>query len=197
MKPPENKTLDDSSLFDMVQQDIDSQGLSNQNEIEQAGAGPREPRSSEEQQRVDKAITELFEHRITFNEHLGMRIRSLQADSVVIAFDMRPELIGHYLFGRLHGGVISSALDATGGLAVMQAIADYHKHESALQIMSRFRYLGTVDLRVDFLRQGIGESFNAEAKVLRLGRRIAATAITLHNDSGSLIATGNATYIVS
>ncbi len=197
MKPPNNKPETDVSLFDMVSREIESQGLAKKEESKPARTEPKEPRSNDEQQRVDAAITELFEHRITFNEHLGMRIRSLQADSVVIAFDMRPEWIGHYLFGRLHGGVISSALDATGGLAVMQAIAEYNKHESALQIMSRFRYLGTVDLRVDFLRQGIGESFYAEAKVLRLGRRIAATAITLHNDSDSLIATGNATYIVS
>ena len=110
---------------------------------------------------------------------------------------MRPELIGHYLYGRLHGGVISAVLDATGGIAVMQAIAEFYKHENAMQIMSRFRYLGTVDLRVDFLRQGIGESFYAEGQVVRLGKRIAATSMTLHNNSGSLIATGNATYIVS
>ena len=35
---------------------------------------------------------------------------------------MRPELIGHYSHNRMHGGVISAALDAMGGLAVMAAI---------------------------------------------------------------------------
>lgn len=197
MKPPKINSPSDASLFDMVEQGTEQQNRSEQNASENDDDTLKHPRSAEEQQRVDNAIIELFEHKITFNEHLGMRIRSLQADCVGISFDMRPEWIGHYLFGRLHGGVISSALDATGGLAVMQAIADFHSHESAVQVMSRFRYLGTVDLRVDFLRQGIGDSFYAEAKVLRLGRRIAATAITLHNDSDSLIATGNATYIVS
>ena len=157
----------------------------------------RQSRSIDEQKKVDESITDLFEEKITFNAHLGMRIKKLSAKNVTIEFPMRPELIGHYLYGRLHGGVISSVLDATGGIAVMQAIAEFHKHENAMQIMSRFRYLGTVDLRVDFLRQGIGESFYAEGQVVRLGKRIAATSMTLHNNTGSLIATGNATYIVS
>lgn len=155
------------------------------------------PRSETEQLQLTESITDLFENKITFNSHLGMRIRELSSARIVIGFEMRPELIGHFLYGRLHGGVITSVLDATGGLAVMQAIADFYSHENAVQIMSRFRYLGTVDLRVDFLRQGVGDSFYAEANVVRLGRRIAATSMTLHNDTHSLIATGNATYIVS
>ena len=76
-------------------------------------------------------------------------------------------------------------------------MADYHQSESAMEIMARFKHLGTVDLRVDYLRQGIGERFIAEAEVVRLGRRIAASSMRLSNEEGRLIATGNATYIVS
>ena len=110
---------------------------------------------------------------------------------------MRPELVGHYLYGRLHGGVISSVLDATGGLAVIWRIAEFYQSETTMEIMSRFRHLGTVDMRVDYLRQGIGETFYAEAEVVRLGRRIAATTMRLRNEEDVLIATGNANYIVS
>ena len=109
---------------------------------------------------------------------------------------MRDELVGHFLHGRLHGGVISSVLDAVGGLAVVWAIADRHDHESAEGILERFRHLGTVDLRVDYLRQGIGTRFVASGQTVRLGRRIAATAMRLVNGDGTLIATGNATYVV-
>lgn len=156
-----------------------------------------QPRSAAEEKRLVDAVTDLFEHRITFNGFLGFRLDALQADKIVIRFPMRAELVGHYLYGRLHGGVISSVLDATGGLAVMWKIAEFHKSESSAEVMSRFRHLGTVDLRVDYLRQGIGEIFYAEAKVVRLGKRIAATSMRLHNEKEVLIATGNATYIVS
>ena len=154
------------------------------------------PRSGAEQARMEEAIRELFEERIVFNGFLGFRIESRGEDRVRIGFPMRDELVGHFLHGRLHGGVISSVLDATGGLAVMWSIAARHAHEDVAVIMGRFRHLGTVDLRVDYLRQGIGERFVATAETVRLGRRIAATAMRLENEAGTLIATGNATYIV-
>ena len=156
-----------------------------------------EPRSSEEQLRLTEAITTLFEHKISFNEFLGFKIAELAPQKVLINFDMRPELVGHYLYGRLHGGVISSVLDVAGGLAVMQGIADFHAHESCDEIMKRFSHLATIDMRVDYLRQGLGEIFTAEASVVRLGRRVAVCSMSLSNEKGSLISTGNATYMVS
>lgn len=154
-------------------------------------------RSDAEHQRLLAEITTLFEHRISFNEFLGFRIRQLDPGPIRISFDMRPELIGHYLFGRLHGGVISSVLDVAGGLAVMMGIAGFHAEESTEQILQRFSRLATIDLRVDYLRQGIGKEFLAEAEVVRLGRRVAVCSMRLTNDEQSLIATGNASYIVS
>lgn len=155
------------------------------------------PRSETEQQQLITAITDMFEKHITFNGFLGFRIGLLDTEKVVIRLPMRSELIGHYLHGRLHGGVISSVLDAAGGLAVMWKLAEYYPDESVMQIMERFRYLGTIDLRIDYLRQGIGEEFFAEAEVVRLGRRIAVIRMRLLNEKEVLIATGNGNYIVS
>ena len=154
-------------------------------------------RSADEQSRLEAAMTELFEHRITFNEVLGLRVVSLALPRPTVRFDMRPELVGHYLYGRLHGGVISATLDALGGIALMVAIAEKHADESADQIMHRFSRMGTIDLRVDFLRQGIGRHFLASAEVTRLGGRIGSTQMRLMNDEDTLIATGAAAYIVS
>lgn len=154
-------------------------------------------RSDDEQQRVEQAVRHLCEHSITFNRYLGFRVTELGSEQVGIRFDMRPELIGHFQHGRLHGGVTSSVLDATGGLAVIWALTEYHAAENADQVLSRFSALGTIDLRVDYLRQGIGEWFTATAQVVRLGRRIASTRMHLHNDRQVEIATGSATYIVS
>lgn len=142
-------------------------------------------------------ITTLFEHKITFNEFLGFRIGQLEPAPIRIGFQMRPELIGHYLHGRLHGGVIASVLDVAGGLAVMMGIAAFHRGDTTQQILERFSRLATIDLRVDYLRQGIGKEFTAEAEVVRLGRRVAVCSMRLTNDQQSLISTGNASYIVS
>ena len=79
----------------------------------------------------------------------------------------------------------------------MIAITDFHKADDCETAMARFAKLGTIDLRVDYLREGKGKKFYAVAEVVRLGRRIGATRMMLVNENDTLIATGNANYIVS
>ena len=155
------------------------------------------PRSAGEQARLESALVDLFERRISFNQVLGLRIDSVQPGDVRASFAMRPELIGHYTYGRLHGGVISAVLDAMGGLALMVGIAQRHPADNMLQVMQRFVKMGTIDLRVDFLRQGLGERFVATAAPTHLGGSIGRTQMQLVNDTGALIATGAAAYVVA
>lgn len=154
-------------------------------------------RSAQEQQRFEAALRELFEKQIRFNEVIGLKVESLQPQAPRVRFDMRDELIGHYQYGRLHGGVISSVLDALGGLALMVAISERHPADTADQVMQRFSRMGTIDLRIDFLRQGLGRSFYGTGKVVRLGGRIGSVQMSLENDAGDLIATGSAAFVVS
>jgi len=155
------------------------------------------PRSTEEQDRLQTAFRELFEKLIAFNELIGMKIVSMDPAAPRIRFEMRPDLVGHYQFGRLHGGVISSVLDVTAGLALMCAIAEKHRDETTMQVMHRFAKFGTIDLRIDFLRPGNGSFFVSTARVTRLGGRIGSAQMTLENDSGTLIATGSAAFVIS
>jgi uncharacterized protein (TIGR00369 family) len=147
-------------------------------------------RSAAEQKKFHDAMRELWEHRISFNQLLGLKVQSLDPADVRIRLDMRPELVGHYAYGRLHGGVISASLDAV-------ALGEKHSDESAEQVMHRFGRMGTIDLRVDFLRQGIGSHFIGHAEVTRLGGRIGSTQMRMLNDQGTLIATAAASFVVS
>ena len=101
------------------------------------------------------------------------------------------------LHGRLHGGVISAALDTVGGFAATVGIGEKFSSETAAQVVSRFGRLGTIDLRVDYLRQGTGTRFMATGRVTRLGGRIASVQMTLKNETGLLIATGCGSYVIS
>ena len=139
----------------------------------------------------------IFEERIVFNRVLGLRIETIAADSVTGRIEMRHELVGHYAHQRLHGGVISASLDAIGGLAVMAAIGARHLDEPPAQRLLRFGKLGTIDLRVDYLRPAIGEHFELRAQVLRLGSRVASTRMEFMGADGKLLSTGSAAYIVS
>ena len=142
-------------------------------------------------------LKELFEERIVFNQVLGLKIGAMGPDGVTGHIEMRHELIGHVAHQRLHGGVISAGLDAMGGLAVMAAIGLRHMDEPPLQRLMRFGKLGTIDLRVDYLRPGIGERFELRAQVMRLGSRVASTRMEFLGADGKLLSTAAGAYIVS
>ena len=137
-------------------------------------------------------VSNIIENHIPFNKVLGLRLESMDVKAPKLAFDMRPELVGNARRGILHGGVISAVLDATGGFAIMLALAKEPKPGEKFS----FPNMGTIDLRVDYLRPGRGKHFIASAKVVRLGNRIAVTHMELVNDEGELISTGAAAYVV-
>ncbi|MFZ3084429.1 thioesterase family protein [Rhodoferax ferrireducens] len=142
-------------------------------------------------------LKKVFEEMIVFNQVLGLKITSLKSTQVRGRIDMKRDLIGHFSFNRLHGGVISAGLDAMGGLAVMAAIGARHMDETPMQRLHRFAKLGTIDLRVDYLRPGIGEYFELRAEVMRLGSRVASTRMEFLGADGKLLSTGSGAYIVS
>ncbi|MEI8170873.1 MAG: thioesterase family protein [Rhodoferax sp.] len=142
-------------------------------------------------------LKKIFEEMIVFNQVLGLKIITLTPTVVRARIDMKPTLIGHYAHNRIHGGVISAGLDAMGGLAVMAAIGARHMDETPTQRLHRFGKLGTIDLRIDYLRPGIGEYFELRAEVMRLGSRVASTRMEFSGADGKLLSTGSAAYIVS
>jgi uncharacterized protein (TIGR00369 family) len=139
----------------------------------------------------------IFEEKIVFNRVIGLRIDTMEPDGVTAHIEMRPELIGHFAHQRLHGGVISATLDAMGGLAVMAAIGARHMDEPPEVRLQRFAKLGTIDLRIDYLRPATGPRFTARAEVLRLGSRVASTRMEFLGADQRLLSTGAAAYIVS
>jgi|TARA_B100001173_G_scaffold283355_1_gene268831 uncharacterized protein (TIGR00369 family) len=139
----------------------------------------------------------VFEERIPFNRVLGLRIEHLGQSDVVVRFDMRDELVGNFTRGSLHGGVISSVLDVVGGLVAFIALLNREGVQSLEDEADKFSRLGTIDLRVDYLRPGLGGTFSAKGFVLRAGRKVAVTRMELHNDEDSLIAVGTGAYSIS
>ena len=104
----------------------------------------------------------VFEERIPFNQVLGLRMERLGESDVVVRFDMRDELIGNFTRGNLHGGVISSVLDVVGGLVAFIALLRREGVQSLEDEADKFSRLGTIDLRVDYLRPGLGKTNTAK-----------------------------------
>lgn len=143
---------------------------------------------------IEATIGRAFEQMIPFNRVLGLKLESLDPKAPQLRIDMRPELVGNPVRQILHGGVISAALDVVGGLAIALASLAA-KPELPTEV--QFPNIGTIDLRVDYLRPGRGKHFIATGRVVRLGGRVAVVHMELVNDTGEQIATGSGAYIVS
>ncbi|PUE06271.1 thioesterase [Limnohabitans sp. T6-5] len=144
-----------------------------------------------------EGFRQIYEEKIVFNQTLGLKLTGVSPNGVTARITMRPELVGHYAYNRIHGGVISAVLDAMGSAAVMAALAAKHMDEAPAKRLERFAKLGTIDLRVDYLRPGIGDYFDIHAQCLRVGSRVGSSRMEFMGSDGTLLSTGAAAYIVS
>jgi len=141
-------------------------------------------------------IRYLFDNMIPFTQQIGMQLGDISEDQVTITFDNQPHLVGNPIYQILHGGVISSVMDQAGGVMAMVSRLQGESITSSDDFRDLTRNLGTIDIRVDYLRPGKGENFYCNAMILRRGNKIAVTRMELYNQDDVLIATGTATYLV-
>lgn len=153
--------------------------------------------SKEVEAKLLASIHEVFAEKIPFNKVLGLDVVSLANESPVLRFAMRPELVGNYMRGNLHGGVISSVIDVCGGLTAFLGLQKKLRDEPVEERLQRFGRIGTIDMRVDYLRPGLGQWFESKGYLLRTGNKVAVTRMELHNDTGELIAIGTGAYTVA
>lgn len=153
--------------------------------------------NNQKEEELFTAINGIFNEKIPFNKVLGLKVDLLRYDLVKLKFEMHDELIGNYMRGTLHGGVISSAIDVTGGLAAFMGIQQKLPAGDLEEKLERFSKLGTIDLRVDYLRPGIGKQFVTTGYTMRTGNRVAVARIELNNAQNALIAVGTGSYIVA
>jgi len=139
----------------------------------------------------------VFQDKVPFHRAMGFQIAMLEADRVAVRFDFAEELIGNFIRRTLHGGVISAALDSIGGLVAFLDLLEKISGETSEEKIARLGRIGTVDLRVDYLRSGVGKTFFATGDVLRAGNRVVVTRMELHNEEKRLLAVGTGTYLVS
>lgn len=144
-----------------------------------------------------ESLRQLAEEKIAFNQVIGLKLTSVTTNVLTGRIHMRPELVGHFAYNRLHGGVTSTALDALGGLVCMVNLAMKFRDETPEQRIARFLKIGTIDLRIDYMGPAIGEFFDVRAEALRVGSRIGYTQMTMHGAQGELLSTGSGVYIVS
>ena len=132
----------------------------------------------------------------SFSRFLDFSTNSPDFETPILGLEMRDNLVGNLVYRTLHGGVIASILDALGGHAVFLNIFQQVKGQPLEKQVKRVAKIGSIDLRIDYLRPGTGKSFIASGTILRTGNKVAVTRMELHNEENKLIAVGTGTYTV-
>lgn len=134
---------------------------------------------------VYPALVQFFEQGIPFNAWLGMKVESLTPGHAVVRIPFRPELVGDPGRPALHGGVLSTLADTAGGLAAFAMLDN--------PLVDR---VSTLDLLVDYLLPARPEDLVCEARVLRLGNKVAHARMTIRQAEEHVCVEARAVYNV-
>lgn len=116
---------------------------------------------------------------------LGFRYVEHARGHVVFDLPYREDLVGDPDTGVIHGGVITTLIDAACGQAV-------------LTCLDEIRRIATLDLRIDYLRPArAGKTVRCVAECYHLTRSVAFTRASVHDgDPADLLATSAGTFMV-
>ena len=161
----------------------------------------REAKGSEtlNHQVMIKHVIALFRDTMPFNQLLGLEFvtegEGLDTQ-ISLHLNWQPSLTGNPMQKILHGGVTATMLDTIGGLVSIIETIKQTAQEHLADLQVKLPTMGTVDMRVDYLRPGRGERFVATATIIRKGSKLVVCRMELHNEKGDHIAFGTGTYML-
>jgi uncharacterized protein (TIGR00369 family) len=116
-----------------------------------------------------------------FGQAVGYVIVAMEADSARLELDIGPTHLNRN--GFVHGGVLTTLMDAAGGRAGMYCTVPGNRRQSV-----------TVSLTVNFLRTARHGRLIATGRRLEGGQKIFSANIEVRHDSGFLVAAGIGSY---
>ncbi len=139
------------------------------------------PQKDEIRRRLEARYVDAVPH----NRALNLRVADYGPEHLSLCLPYREDLVGNPETGVLHGGCITSLIDATCGGAVVLSLAAP-------------RRIATLDLRIDYVRPALPEQeVICDAHCYKITRDVAFVRATAHHgDNLSPIATASGTFVV-
>ena len=141
-------------------------------------------------------LMDVYNSKMPFNKLLGIEVTELNLNRAVISIHSREELYGNFMHKILHGGVISSVIDLSGGVIAQAHALSQMNGLSIGQMMHRFSMMSTLNMRVDFLRPGSGNRFECISKVVRAGNKVAVVQMEMLDTENRQTAIGTGSYLI-
>lgn len=132
---------------------------------------------------LQRADLEAIFQRSSFIRHMNLEVLEMSHDAsrLTVRMPIRPEYERGAVGSRqFHGGAITALIDVAGDFALGMQLGGG---------------VPTMNLRVDFLRPGVGAYLDAVAVVRRTGRTSAVVDIDVLSEDGKLVALGRGTYV--
>lgn len=131
-------------------------------------------------------VNQAFRKRVPHNDALGLELVEIADGLARMKLPYSPKLVGNPESGVLHGGAITSLIDACSGASV------FMKLQQNIPI-------ATLDLRIDYMGPAEpGRDVLARAECYRVTKHVAfARAIAYHDDESRPIATSASTFMIS
>lgn len=133
-----------------------------------------------------ETVKKVFQEVIPFHKYMGFIMEDMKSGYCKLRIPFKDEFIGEFREGRIHGGVLTSAIDSVSGAAA----------GTMINIMTD--RIATLDLRVDYLNPAVKEDIIIEAKVQKSGKRsVFVDANSYHpSDPDKTLAQGRVVFSV-
>jgi uncharacterized protein (TIGR00369 family) len=141
--------------------------------------------SEDEKRELRERINRQFEEGVPHNRALGMELLELGEGGARNRLPWAPHLVGDPETGVIHGGVITSLLDACCGAAVFQALGEPQP-------------IATLDLRIDYMKPATPKvDVHGVARVTKVTRNVAFVRATAYQETeDNAVATATATFML-
>ncbi|MFW6051239.1 MAG: PaaI family thioesterase [Myxococcota bacterium] len=132
--------------------------------------------------RINEAFTDAA---VPHNAALGLRAIDCGHGEATLRLPYDQKLVGNPETGVLHGGAVTTLMDATAGMAVF------------MKLMKPTR-IATLDLRIDYLKPATpGQDVVARAECYKVTRQVAfVRGLAYHDDPEDPIASAAGTFMI-
>lgn len=130
-------------------------------------------------------INQWFSQGVPHNRELGLTAIDVHADGITAKLPYSNRLVGNPETGFLHGGVITTLLDATCGVSILIALRKPTR-------------IATLDLRIDYLKPSTpATDVLCRASCYKITRHVAfVRGLAHHGDEADPIASAAGTFMV-
>jgi uncharacterized protein (TIGR00369 family) len=144
------------------------------------------PRTRAEEIALLAKINRRFHQAVPHNQALGLEMVTAEDGEARMRLPYSPDLVGNPETGVLHGGAITSLMDACCGAAVFMKLSEPVP-------------IATLDLRIDYLRPAAaGREVMAHATCFRLTRNVAfVRGVAYHDDEADPIAAAAGAFMLA